>query len=449
MNRTGTLSVAFVSLCLACGEGPPGSSDAKSNAFARTTANRIQMVSSPRAILGSLEPIPLTPSVAISEIDHDLVHIADVSIFENGKVAVLDRGDGKIHLFRPDGSPIRSFSRSGEGQSELLHPFALAAVGGNIVVWSLGPTKVFSVFDSTGTFLRSIPPPGPGDWSRLMFRLPVSMEKHLHVPLVEDLTQRISEFSDGQFLHSARPDETQWYDDPAYAAGFVPEETVIRYSVDLTEIDTLSVLAGPPSTEAGEQFAQAGSFLQVIWAPRDHWVARNGFLATSSDAERTIRVTGAEGDTTVVVEWEADPMPLDEDAKLWMVNGIILRDSIRLGDERWEEIGLVGNERQAWVDDLLDAFAFSDTEPEIGWLGLSGKCLLVAPWDPAANLLGVSQDLLVIGLGTRTLLGAVRIPRIRERLRTTGGGKIWATHLDSFGGQVLEGFPIPFEECSG
>ena len=131
-----------------------------------------------------------------------------------------------------------------------------------------------------------------------------------------------------------------------------------------------------------------------------------------------------------------------------MADWIFARDSARHPD-RQAELKMTPAERREWTDDIVAILPFCETEPEVSWLGLSGSCLLVAPRDPKASIRGLSQKVLVFGIQSRGALGIVEIPRPGDRLRTSGSGRIWVTHPDTFNAEVLEGFELPYQECRG
>ena len=82
-----------------------------------------------------------------------------VTLGPNGQIFVLDRSLDRIVVFSGGGEFVRSFGRSGEGPGELRSPMALAWDGTDRLWVADGLNGRYHVFDSTGSFQKSVPRP--------------------------------------------------------------------------------------------------------------------------------------------------------------------------------------------------------------------------------------------------------------------------------------------------
>jgi hypothetical protein len=90
--------------------------------------------------------------------DEDLVfaHPCGLCVADDGSFFVLD-GDGVIVAFAPDGTERSRISRKGEGPGELLNPLGIRMDSqGRLLVFELDNHR-FSIFQTDGTFVKTIP----------------------------------------------------------------------------------------------------------------------------------------------------------------------------------------------------------------------------------------------------------------------------------------------------
>jgi len=81
--------------------------------------------------------------------------IEGVAFDSEGRLHILDGGDGHVHIINPDGTHLRSFGRSGEGPGEFRSPSAIALLAdGRIVIADTGH-RAFLLFTPEGEFLES------------------------------------------------------------------------------------------------------------------------------------------------------------------------------------------------------------------------------------------------------------------------------------------------------
>jgi DNA-binding beta-propeller fold protein YncE len=87
---------------------------------------------------------------------------AGVLIDDQNQVYVADYGNNRIQVFSQDGRFLRSFGRTGSGESELYHPYELAlSSDGLLAVSDYGNNRI-QVFDRDGNFRFFFGKPGKG-----------------------------------------------------------------------------------------------------------------------------------------------------------------------------------------------------------------------------------------------------------------------------------------------
>ena len=82
-----------------------------------------------------------------------------VTLGPNGQIFVLEFSTDRILVFSGDGEFVRGFGGSGEGPGELRSPMALAWDGTDRLWVADGLNGRYHVFDSTGSFQKSVPRP--------------------------------------------------------------------------------------------------------------------------------------------------------------------------------------------------------------------------------------------------------------------------------------------------
>jgi hypothetical protein len=99
--------------------------------------------------------ITMGPALEIGRADLLFASVASVCEDEAGNFYVLDRMEYKIHKFAPDGRPVLSFGRKGQGPGDLAAP-------GSVVLTSTGELAVLedlglvSFFGADGVFRRRL-----------------------------------------------------------------------------------------------------------------------------------------------------------------------------------------------------------------------------------------------------------------------------------------------------
>lgn len=198
--------------------------------------------------------------------------VNDLAVDGWGRVFVLDADLHQVQLFDSDGSFLRRFGREGEGPGELASPHGLALhPGGRVWVLDLGANRV-TVFDTTGAYVGS-------------HRRNVG---GFHVP-----------------WEIAFPSEGD-------AIELVGTELLVRLDSTLSPLDSLDV---PPfeGEMISVRMGQATMGMPVPFSPSRHYaVDRTGALWLGMDGEYRFARLTPDGDTTLVIEVEAERIPVTE-----------------------------------------------------------------------------------------------------------------------------------------
>ena len=123
-----------------------------------------------------------------------------VAVNEQDEIAVSDVGNHKIHLFKSDGTHIKSFGKQGAKHGEFDWPSGTAYHGDNIVVADQGNHRV-QVLSRQGGYLRHFGGKGSLD-HQLNFPFGLSIDSDGNIIVVDMNNKLIKIFSsDGQFLY--------------------------------------------------------------------------------------------------------------------------------------------------------------------------------------------------------------------------------------------------------
>ena len=123
-----------------------------------------------------------------------------VAVNEQDEIAVSDVGNHKIHLFKSDGTHIRSFGGKGAQHGEFDWPSGIAYHGDNIIVAGQGSHRV-QVLSRQGRYLRHFGGKGSLDY-QLSCPTGLSINSDDHIIVADKRNKLIKIFSaDGQFLH--------------------------------------------------------------------------------------------------------------------------------------------------------------------------------------------------------------------------------------------------------
>ena len=123
-----------------------------------------------------------------------------IAVNEQDEIAVSDVGNHKIHLFKRDGTHIRSFGGKGAQHGEFDWPSGIAYHGDNIIVAGQGSHRV-QVLSRQGRYLRHFGGKGSLDY-QLSSPTGLSINSDDHIIVADKRNKLIKIFSaDGQFLH--------------------------------------------------------------------------------------------------------------------------------------------------------------------------------------------------------------------------------------------------------
>ena len=123
-----------------------------------------------------------------------------VAVSEQDEIAVSDVGNNKIHLFKSDGTHVKSFGGKGAQHGEFDWPCGTAYHGDNIIVAEQNNHRV-QVLNRQGGYLRHFGGKGSLD-HQLNYPTGLSIDSDGNIIVADRLNKLIKIFSaDGQFLH--------------------------------------------------------------------------------------------------------------------------------------------------------------------------------------------------------------------------------------------------------
>lgn len=250
----------------------------------------------------------LAPSWTLGTESPGFTDVADVTSFGD-TVAVLDRNDGAIHLFLPDGQAVdRRIGKKGQGPGELMIPWGMERVGRWFVVAQGvegGNTlTMFSVEDGSAV---ATSPPVAGDWGQYLFRGP---NLNLDVPTnagIEDWARRLASFDDSTLAVLVRGTERVGDD----GQPVVPKTVhLIRMRLPLpaSVIDTFAELTAPVvqlwMPGAGRRPAV---FQEPLFSARPHWAVGDDWYALAEGNAPEVQVFRKDGHLLSLIRWPSVP----------------------------------------------------------------------------------------------------------------------------------------------
>ena len=124
-----------------------------------------------------------------------------VAVNEQDEIAVTDTGNHKIHLFKSDGTHIRSFGEQGAKHGEFDWPCGILFRGGNIIVAEQSKNSRIQELSRQGDYLRHFGGEGSLD-HQLKYPTGLSIDSDGNIIVADKLNKLIKIFSaDGQFLN--------------------------------------------------------------------------------------------------------------------------------------------------------------------------------------------------------------------------------------------------------
>ena len=124
-----------------------------------------------------------------------------VAVNEQDEIAVSDVGNHKIHLFKSDGTHIRSFGEQGAKHGEFDWPCGILFRGGNIIVAEQSKNSRVQELSRQGDYLRHFGGEGSLD-HQLDYPTGLSIDSDGNIIVADKVNKLIKIFSaDGQFLN--------------------------------------------------------------------------------------------------------------------------------------------------------------------------------------------------------------------------------------------------------
>lgn len=197
------------------------------------------------------------------------------------RIYVLESQAQEVRVFGPEGEHVRTFGRPGAGPGELSEP-AMAEFGPGGELWVTDPdNNRVSVFDTTGSFVRSHPVPGgfiivpwPGGFDR---------DGHFYYP--------VPDFSAGGFRMK-----------------------LVEHDADMQPVDTLSPPTDPVERESFE-LARGRSRMRAS-VPFDagfiQRLGRDGTFWGGFTGDYRFFQLGPDGDTLRTITRAFTPLPVTE-----------------------------------------------------------------------------------------------------------------------------------------
>lgn len=325
----------------------------------------------------------------------ELVEPQSVALAADGGLYVADQKPAVIKQFGPDGGYIRSFGREGGGPGEFQVAFIVAGPG--VLAVHDPRSSRTSVFDSAGNFLRSWPS-SCCYWSNIT----ISRDTLIHVPTSGPARQGRGEPNERYYL---------------------------RYRLDGTLVDTLSIYTPRPAGEENYWVLEGGTgrnkmtmMMGIPLAPDPSWALDPaGGAVTAWTAEYRFVATPNGHDTAQVVELARSPAVVPEERR------VHIRDS--MVDEFGKQF-----DRKA----VGDAFKLSDipsTAPYFESIQVDGRRNRWVRPDDGGNRAMARFDVFD---STGAYLGAVPIPSLFGLSWRT----VWGTDRVATATEDADGMPV-------
>jgi hypothetical protein len=373
--------------------------------------------------------------------DAPFFRIADTRFAPGDEVVVADGGNYTIIIFDADGSPVRRMGREGRGPGEFKGIRAVVPVGTGLVVWQVNSLPVFTAFSAAGGVLATAPPPMPGDWNQINFRQPSIYDLRQSGP--EDVPMRLRRESDSTFLHvigiTEDPDSSRYDSLPMF---------LTRYTVELTLVDTVARLNGPPATRGTAPPSFIPPFIWPAFAATPLWTNGNGWIAFGDHSEGRITVEHHDG-RIVRIEWPHNIEPVTDADRLHFANWDLEDSQLQDSDfaERIREMP------RSEVEEMMNQYAkemppewLPERRPAATAMFGAGSCLFVAGFNADDSRDGRSRTWIVLDVAEPTYLGTIQIPARGVRVRDFSTGAALVTAMDEYGDWLLEKYT--FSTCA-
>jgi hypothetical protein len=448
--------VSVVLFCLTLSACNTGSTDARPAAsvtsYGGPGGTRIVELSVAPVIAVFPNARPIEPDLVLG-LDEPVVFgsAVDVAAAGDGRFAVLDRMERQVTVHAPGGDRMATFGRRGEGPGEFAFPVALEWLeSGEIVVWDVSPTKTFTSFAPTGEVIITAEMPVPGDWFRLSFRHPtISRDGSQMGP--EEVTRRLRKSTGASFVHLIQDNELSLAELDPLASTIVPQASLIRYSADLTLLDTLAVMPGIPyvSRRDLEIPGIARQFEQALFAAQPVWAVGRDWIAVGHGDSTSILVSDYDGRRHLEIRWPRATMPVSDEDKLAAADWILrIRIENFSESRRMYEHASRRERREARYGTAFALTRFAEHLPQLTGLYSVGRCLLIAGFSAIDHHDGHSQILMVIDVDSGELEDVIRLGAPGARIKAFDTRAAYGLRRGRDGVSLVERYPLPDLRCS-
>ncbi len=392
--------------------------------------------------------VALAPSWILGTAGPGFTDVADVTTFGD-TVAVLDRNDGAIHLFRSDGQAVeRRIGKRGGGPGELMIPWGMERVGQWFVVaQGVEGGNTLTMFSPEDGSAVAVSPPVAGDWGQYLFRGP---NVNLDVPTnagIEDWARRLAPFDDSTLAVLVREKEGVAEGGEALAPHAVH---VIRVRLPLPGmvVDTLATLSAPPvelwRPAAGRRPAV---FREPLYGPRPLWSVGDDWYALAEGDVPEVRVFRKDGEPFAVIRWPRADVPISKEDQLTAA-AFTATYSIRSSEEVRRQLeGMSDAQREDANRLFLPLLSFAEAAPQITALYGAGECLWMSGFNPRDFLDGTSLTWVGMNVHTGQLFPPVRIPGTDVRVRHFDRHAVYTKEFTAEDVQTVVRYPFPAVEC--
>ncbi|MYB08150.1 MAG: hypothetical protein F4Y24_17565 [Gemmatimonadetes bacterium] len=229
--------------------------------------------------------------------------IADVDFDASGNLYILDEGNYRVVVVNRDGALVRTLGSQGEGPGELSGPTSAAILDdGRLVVYDMGFPGALEVFDQQGTFVSSTPvDPLSGMPGQLL--LPLGGDRMV---TTGGMTIRMA----GQDEPDEPPEDAHLRDIDIFSLGGTGKEVLYR----AWNLPPDEVVEDFTATNAqGQNVFTMGLQRQRAFRPWLHiGVLPDGRVAVADSVGYRVKLIGADGSVTGVIQRDIAPEPVTE-----------------------------------------------------------------------------------------------------------------------------------------
>ena len=400
----------------------------------------------------------LEPDLVIGSGDAGFGHLADVTSYPDGRIAVVDRMESRISIYSRNGRELEHFGREGDGPGEFRSPFAITRFGDNLVISDFSPNKLLTVF-SGSHLVSTIQQPLKGDWFRQPFRGPMQSLTEPYQSGPEDWTRRLFSFDDSTFVVLVREDEAILDSLDVDPESWRPTIRAIRISMHGEVLDTLFQLPGPHlalnnlpirSRETGKQIQRSRSFSyqEAVFSARPIGSAGSGWYAFTDGERAFVEIRDRKNDSIATIEWPPAHRAVTEDDRIADVGWGREIDFLTHNspyEHWWRKLSKSAQRKD--IKRTLWILPFAPVAPEVVAIYGAGRCLWLAGFNASDFADGTSRTLIGIDVVNRTLAGVVRLSGTRVRLRSVDTHAIYATTWGDDGEDILLRYPLDTTAC--